>query len=99
MMLIATTSFKNIKICSGQMLLNNSLMLSALNPPLTSLSFLHLMSRCSTVRFFFSKNMCACYWTIKTLSTGKLSHGNSPHIAGFPPKWIADPPKMAGGSS
>ena len=28
-----------------------------------------------------------------------FSHGNSPHIGGFPPKWIADPPKMAGGSS
>ena len=28
-----------------------------------------------------------------------FSHGNSPHIGGFSPKWNTHPPKMAEGSS
>ena len=41
---------------------------------------------------FTSANVCFSY-------TVFISHGNSPHIEGFPPKWIAGPPKMAGESS
>ena len=56
-----------------------------------------LISVCCKIQLFLGYNVkkkskMTCF--LLSLNTLMIGHGNSPHIGGFPPKWIADPPKL-----